>query len=119
MKKLIFLMISLSLLFLIGCGSMHAPMAIPTITNLQISESNYEILSDQEVTGTSSFGKFLFFFGGDAGLKEAYKDALSKYAGANTLINARIDVKYTSFLVWEQYTTEVTGFPARIKINKK
>jgi dolichol kinase len=116
MKKYLFFLLSIFFcIFLFGCGAAKVPFNLPTMTTFQVSENNYEILSDQEVSGTAGCGKFFYMIGGNAGYIKAYRNALAKYPGANILINAKVDVKYSCFLIWEHWTTEVSGFPAKMK----
>ena len=105
--------------FITGC-MMHRPLMLPTVTTLNVPEQNYEILKNEEVSGSASDSTIIgLIFFGDSGLNAAYNDALSNVKGANTLVNVRVDYKLTNILyIYQSYTTVVTGFPAKIKTVK-
>lgn len=101
-----------------GC-SLYAPYGlVGTNTQFQMNSTDYDILSETPVVGSSTAVFLLGLGGGDAGYMKAYEDALSQCPGANTLVDVKVDMQQSYFIFISTIKTRVTGFPAHVKRKK-
>ena len=105
MKKTLLLVLSVLLLFAVGCSTARVPETINSSV-ITLEPGTYEVLGNVELTSTNNNIMFLFEFGGK-GYDDLLEKAKSIYAECDDVVNVHVEQKGSLYLGVYNYQKRV------------